>query len=171
MPLLWCWFSAPSFSRCEERMLSKEITLQQQNHWGEPNGQLFFSDDFKSLRRTWPMSGAKMLTRFAWEKQLLPTSGCLLSPLAPYPQPRQAPSAEANPAHSPDRLAAPWEASQAHGTNCGAAHTFLCASHWVHPHTAQLCCPPSQTHFPFELKACSLHAQLKWWGWMKPIYF
>ena len=31
MSLLWWSFSAPSFSRCEERMLSKEITSLQQN--------------------------------------------------------------------------------------------------------------------------------------------
>lgn len=51
VPLLWWCFSAPSFSRCEQRMLSKDIIFLQQNRRGEPNGQIFFSDDFKSLRR------------------------------------------------------------------------------------------------------------------------
>lgn len=51
------------------------------------------------------MPETKMLNRFAWEKQLLPPSCCLLRPLAPHAQQGGAPSAEANPAHSPARLA------------------------------------------------------------------
>lgn len=168
VPLLWWWFSAPSFPRCEERMLSKDITFLQQNHWGEPNGQFFFSDDFESLRRPWPTSEDKVLNRFTREKQLLPPFCCLLRPLVPHAQQRWAPSAEAKPAHSPERFSqVPPARHPRPMTQTVELHTpsFLCASDLsqvsTSPHRPALLAPKPGTFPLWACKACTLHAQLK----------